>query len=303
MSQQAASRVLMVSPDQFRSNHETASDNHFQNTETKSSGDITTKALKEFHSLVTLLQSRGVEVKVFSGTGGEDTPDAVFPNNWFSTHQLDDPTCVLYPLYAPCRRRERRADIIDFLFDQYIADCDFTDLEQGEIYLEGTGSLVLDHDHKRAYACRSLRTSVEAVYSWCAALGFIPIIFDALDEQGRPVYHTNVIMSISPQTAVVCLDMIKSESHKEQVLESLETSGKVIIPITEAQVNSFCGNILSLIGKDDSQLFVMSSSAYSAFTDREKIILSQFGELCHVDLSTIETFGGGSARCMIAELF
>ena len=297
----------MVRPHSFRKNEETATNNHYQRDIAQASPEeIIEQAQEEFDGLVAQLRAAGIEVVVFDEAEPHETPDALFPNNWISTHA--DGTVALYPMFAPNRRTERREDVPLVLEHQFGFDVrqiiDFTEFESHDKFLEGTGSIVLDRINRKAYAALSDRTDARALEHFCDQLDFEPVAFQAfqtVDNQRLPIYHTNVMMSIGSGYAVVCLDCIDSGEERKQVVDAFAQDGLELIAITEEQVNQFAGNMLELTG-DDSPVLVMSASAYQSLVPEQIEKLQQHTTLLHAPLSTIETCGGGSARCMIAEI-
>ena len=304
---QSTSSVFMVRPHSFRKNEETATNNHYQRDIAQASPEeIIERAQEEFDGLVGQLKAAGVEVVVFDEAEPHETPDALFPNNWVSTHA--DGTVALYPMFAPNRRTERREDIPLVLEHQFGFDVrhiiDFTEFESHNKFLEGTGSIVLDRINRKAYAALSDRTDVRALEHFCDQLDFEPVAFKAfqtVDNQRLPIYHTNVMMSIGSGYAVVCLNCIDSDEERKQVVDAIAQDGLELIAITEEQVNQFAGNMLELTG-DDGPVLVMSASAYQSLVPEQIEKLQQHTTLLHAPLPTIETCGGGSARCMIAEI-
>ena len=297
----------MVRPHSFRKNEETATNNHYQRDIAQASPEeIIEQAQEEFDGLVAQLRAAGIEVVVFDEAEPHETPDALFPNNWISTHA--DGTVALYPMFAPNRRTERREDVPLVLEHQFGFDVrqiiDFTEFESHDKFLEGTGSIVLDRINRKAYAALSDRTDARALEHFCDQLDFEPVAFQAFqtaDNQRLPIYHTNVMMSIGSGYAVVCLDCIDSDDERKQVVNAIAQDGLELIAITEEQVNQFAGNMLELTG-DDSPVLVMSTSAYQSLVPEQIEKLQQHTTLLHAPLPTIETCGGGSARCMIAEI-
>ena len=297
----------MVRPHSFRKNEETATNNHYQRDIAQASPEeIIERAQEEFDGLVDQLKAAGVEVVVFDEAEPHETPDALFPNNWISTHA--DGTVALYPMFAPNRRTERREDVPLVLEHQFGFDVrqiiDFTEFESHNKFLEGTGSIVLDRVNRKAYAALSDRTDARALEHFCDQLDFEPVAFQAfqtVDNQRLPIYHTNVMMSIGSGYAVVCLDCIDSDEERKQVADAIAQDGLELIAITEEQVNQFAGNMLELTG-DDGPVLVMSASAYQSLVPEQIEKLQQHTTLLHAPLPTIETCGGGSARCMIAEI-
>ena len=297
----------MVRPHSFRKNEETATNNHYQRDIAQASPEeIIERAQEEFDGLVAQLRAAGIDVVVFDEAEPHETPDALFPNNWISTHA--DGTVALYPMFAPNRRTERREDVPLVLEHQFGFDVrqiiDFTEFESHNKFLEGTGSIVLDRINRKAYAALSDRTDARALEHFCDQLDFEPVAFQAfqtVDNQRLPIYHTNVMMSIGSGYAVVCLDCIDSDDERKQVVDSIALDGLELIAITEEQVNQFAGNMLELTG-DEGPVLVMSASAYQSLVPGQIEKLQQHTTLLHAPLPTIETCGGGSARCMIAEI-
>jgi hypothetical protein len=290
----------MIEPVGFRSNPETVDDNAFQHApggESPQALEIAARA--EFARLREALESRGVEVVWRAAAANREAPDAVFPNNWFSTH--DGGTLVLYPLRAPSRRLERRAEIVASLRETYPQVIDWTGYEVEGRFLEGTGSLVIDARARIVYAGESPRTDPRLVEDWAQRLGYDPVIFRATDAEGRPIYHTNVLLGIGTGWAVVCSEAIDPLDRPE-VLATLAETGLETIDITRRQMEAFCGNVLELESEAGERLVVMSERAFHAFTGEQRASLGARAELVHTDLTTIETHGGGSARCMLAEL-
>lgn len=295
-SGQAASKVLMIEPIAFRANEETASDNHFQQLSPNPLVDAQQNALQEFRSLVLKLQNVGVEVWVERDTQTSDTPDSIFPNNWFSTHK--DLAFVLYPLCHSGRRVERRSDIVSKLMGMYANCVDLTHHEEDGLFLEGTGSMVLDRLNRKAYANVSRRTSAELVTNWCKLLGYSPVIFESKEE----VYHTNVLMSIGSGYSIVCFDVLTDDS-KKLVRDELEKSGIEPIAITYEQLGQFCGNVLELVGSESKPILAMSLAAHNAFTNSQIERIGSYAEPLFSPIPCIERCGGGGVRCMIAEIF
>ena len=304
---QSTSSVFMVRPHSFRKNEETATNNHYQRDIAQASPEeIIERAQEEFDGFVDQLKAAGIEVVVFDEAEPHETPDALFPNNWISTHA--DGTVALYPMFAPNRRTERREDVPLVLEHQFGFDVrqiiDFTEFESHNKFLEGTGSIVLDRINRKAYAALSDRTDARALEHFCDQLDFEPVAFQAfqtVDNQRLPIYHTNVMMSIGSGYAVVCLDCIDSDDERKQVVDAIAQDGLELIAITEEQVNQFAGNMLELTG-DEGPVLVMSASAYQSLVPGQIEKLQQYTTLLHAPLPTIETCGGGSARCMIAEI-
>ena len=305
MSQQSTSHILMVRPATFRKNEETAGNNHYQKDADVE--DVHQQALDEFDGMVDDLRARGVDVLVVEDDPSTDTPDALFPNNWVSFHA--DGRVGLYPMFAPNRRLERREDILHDLVHTQGFDLDevvdFTEFEAHEAYLEGTGSMVLDRIHGKAYAALSPRTERNAFEQWCESMDVEGVVFEAMQSVGDarlPIYHTNVMMAIGTGWAAVCLDSVDHADDRALLRESLEADGLTIVPLSEAQINRFAGNMLEVQTRTGDKLIVMSQNAFDALSEDQRATLGQFGTLVHNDLNTIETCGGGSARCMMAEI-
>lgn len=299
---QNTNRVLLVEPRRFRVNEETQEDNYFQPRSPVLDVHIAERAKQEFRTFCTTLRAAGVDVVVEQNILAERTPDAIFPNNWFSTHA--DQRLVIYPMRHENRRLERRDDLIKSLRESYPDFIDFTAYEKQGLYLEGTGSLVLDRVNKVAYVCSSERSSESLIRLWGEKLGYEMEVFLACDRNGRPIYHTNVMMGIGTEFVVICLESIKDRSMRAAISRRFELAGKQIIDISFEQVAEFCGNVLELRDSADTRnLLVMSSRAYRSFTSKQKEALSKYVSVIHSDLHTIEECGGGGARCMMAELY
>lgn len=299
---QSTDAVLMIEPVNFYSNPATLSDNHYQQTTGLfSREEIQKEALSEFCAFRRLLQERGVKVQSFTDVAGNDTPDSIFPNNWFSTDHRG--TLFVYAMKTQSRRREKRADIIEFLRQCYPQIIDYGPFEQQGVFLEGTGSLVLDRINQVAYANLSQRTHEELLGRWAQDSGFRVVKFRAYDSLGQPIYHTNVMMSIGTNFAVVSLAAIKDQGERQAVWQSLAATGRKIVEISQAQVGQYCGNMLELAPRNSKYVLALSSHAYRHLEPAQLDCLQQCAEIIHSDLSTIEMIGGGSARCMLAELF
>jgi hypothetical protein len=304
---QITNNILMIKPVGFRYNEQTAVDNYYQTV----LGNLTLEktqqnALSEFNAFVDKLEKAGVNVIIVEDTKNPDTPDSIFPNNWVSFHQ--DGMIGLYPMCAKNRRDERREDIFDSLVDEYGFTIegikDFTEFEEHDKYLEGTGSMVLDRVNMICYAAISIRTDEIAVMQFCEEFGYRPICFTAnQDVKGdrMEIYHTNVMMCVADKFAVICLDTIDDKDEREHVLGALTETGKEIIEITEAQKHRFAGNMLQLLG--DKPYLVMSNSAYDALEKDQINAIEKHCPIIYSSLDTIEACGGGSARCMMAEVF
>jgi hypothetical protein len=301
MIQQSANAVVMVRPFRFYPNPETASDNAFQREVASTDADIISKAAqKEFDHAVELLRDAGVTVHVFEDTASPEKPDAVFPNNWFSTHH--DGRVALYPMYSASRRLERRCDVIDDLRKHYcVMDVvDYSACELQKKCLEGTGSLVLDHVNKIAYASLSQRTHEEVLKQFCYDFRYEAVTFRSEGEDGQAIYHTNVMMCVGSGFALVGLETIADEAERAGVRNLLEATGKEIIDLTSDQIANFAGNAIEL-HNEKGKLLVLSVRAASALSDKQRAILQRHAQLVQLSLPTIE-LAGGSARCMIAAI-
>jgi hypothetical protein len=285
----------MVRPCSFGPDSETAADNAFQSPESEvEQEDVRTAALQEFELVHSTLSAAGIEVVVFEGKPG--LPDEVFPNNWFTT--FDDGTLVLYPMKALSRRGERRGEIVDWLLPRYPQLIDMSGMEDRDLYLEGTGSMVLDRENRIVFAGRSERTNDQLVKNWCADLEYDPVFFDTAGPGGKPIYHTNVMLSLGTGYCIVCTECIYDPAP---VLSALLATGREVIEITRGQMMSFCGNVLEL--ESDRKLLAMSSTAKRAFSASQMETILQFVEPLEFDVPTIEKYGGGGIRCMLAELY
>ncbi len=300
-----SNRVLMIEPVAFGFNPETAVNNYFQKENAQENAQ--SLALSEFQNMVKLLRDKGIEVIVIQDTLEPHTPDSIFPNNWISFHE--DGTVVTYPMFAVNRRAERREDIIPYLYNRgfhALKRIDYSGFEHNQIFLEGTGSMVLDRKHQRAYACLSSRTNRELFLRFCEDLGYKPIYFDALHlvgEEMKPIYHTNVMMAIGSTYSVICLESIVNQEQRERVVQELQTTDHEVIEITFEQMNRFAGNMLEVKDHDGTPHLCMSQSAYDVLSEAQRIRLAQHAQLLVIPIPTIEALGGGSVRCMMAELF
>jgi len=298
---QSTSNILMIRPVKFGFNVQTAESNAFQTMDADQEL-VQQKALQEFDGFVKVLRDNGVNITVVNDTPEPHTPDSIFPNNWVSFHDNGD--ILLYPMQAENRRLERREDIIRQLEEHFKANhiIDLSSFEAKDQFLEGTGSMVLDRDNKIAYACLSPRTNAEVLKAFCEHTGYKAVTFNAIDQNRQAIYHTNVLMAIGSSFAVICLDSIPDLQEKETVIQSLSSSGKDIINISFDQMNQFAGNMLEVKNTAGETLVVMSKTAYNSLTNAQKNKLEKYGELIYADINTIETNGGGSARCMMAEV-
>ncbi len=304
---QTSSNILMVRPANFGFNEETAANNFYQQQDQRTSLEIRDLARKEFDGFVSLLRDQGVNVEVVEDSEKPIKTDAVFPNNWFSTHP--NGKLILYPMFSPNRRLERRKDLIELLMKKgYQIDeiIDLSFFENDEQYLEGTGSMVFDHDSKSIFACYSERTHPFPLKYVGELLGYEVIGFNAVQEingQVSPIYHTNVMMHIGRDLAVVCLDSIPKASEKQRVQKTLTKAGKKVIPITPKQKFSFAGNMLEVSNDGGEKFTVMSQTALDSLNIGQIQLIEKYTTIISPSIPTIEKLGGGSARCMIAEIF
>jgi len=298
----------MIEPVDFRFNEETAVNNYFQNKTDESSDSVQEKALTEFRNMVSKLREHGVNVLVLQDIPNPHTPDSIFPNNWISFHE--NKMIALYPMFAQNRRLERREDDVLELLEEKGFEAeevmDYTDAEEDHIFLEGTGSIILDRENKIAYAAVSPRTDEELFIEFCEDFEYTPVIFEAnqtVNGERMQIYHTNVMMCVADEYAIICLDTIDDKAEKKNVVENLKNTGKEIIAITEAQMHQFAGNMLQVGGMGASKYLVMSQTAYNSLTREQIKSIEKYNPIIAVDINTIETLGGGSARCMMAEVF
>jgi len=292
--------ILMVRPYQFYFNQQTASNNFFQsNINIENANEL---AIAEFDAMVEKLRAHQIIVKVIQDTKDPSTPDSIFPNNWISTHAGG--TLCLYPMYAENRRAERKSSVIDFLKSNYKIEniLDLTNLEKEGKFLEGTGSMVLDHQNKIAYGCLSERLDKEAFISWCDKMQFKPISFKAVDDKAQPIYHTNVMMCMANQFVVICLDSIPNEAEKQLLLDSFVQTHKEVIEISQDQLNHFAGNMLQVFDIAEKPHLIMSKQAYTSLHTAQLKSLEKYNPIISISIPTIEALGGGSTRCMMAEI-
>ena len=305
--QQITNVLLMIRPVAYRMNEQTAVNNYFQENLNLSDVVINAKAQKEFDVFVVKLRAVGVEVIVEDDILEMETPDSIFPNNWISFHENGD--VGLYPMFAENRRRERREDILVSLEKEgfIIKDLiDYTTAEEEGLFLEGTGSLILDRVNQKAYCALSPRADEDLVIEFCEDFEFTPVIFNAnqtVHGKRLPIYHTNVLMALGENIAVICLDSIDSKSEKKMVIQNLKEDGKELVKISEDQMQQFAGNMLQVKGANDQNYMVMSTAAFKSLNPEQITIIEKRGPIVHSDLGTIEACGGGSARCMMAEVF
>jgi hypothetical protein len=305
---QTTNTLLMIQPAAFFFNEETAENNYYQDPtkalEKESSQQL---ALKEFNDFVDLLQANDIDVIVFTDNIENETPDSIFPNNWVSFHE--DGRIFLYPMCAVNRRRERRPEILSAVSQagfQITETIDLTESENQGLFLEGTGSMIFDRVNRLAYAARSIRTNESLFRHYCSIIGYQPVVFSSfqtVNQQRLPIYHTNVMMCIADSYAVICLDCIDDKSEQEMVRKTILDSGKTIIEISEDQVNHFAGNMLQVSNRHGDTFLVMSDSACRSLDEEQLQLITSFNPILAPSLHTIETCGGGSARCMMAEVF
>lgn len=305
---QTTNTILMIRPVAFRMNEQTAVNNYYQKVmDGILPATVNAKAQSEFDNFVTMLKNVGVNVIVVEDTIEPNTPDSIFPNNWVSFHQTAD--VVLYPMFAENRRLERRDDILDLLEEKgfYIENVtDYTIAEEAGIYLEGTGSLVLDRENAKAYCALSPRAEEELMIEFCEDFEMNPVIFEAfqtVNGERKPIYHTNVMMCVAEQFAVICADCIDDKKERKMVIDCLKSDGKEIIYLTEEQLTHFAGNMLQVRGAEDKRYLVMSEAAHQSLNKGQINQIEKYCEILSANLDTIEACGGGSARCMLAEVF
>ncbi len=302
---QTTDTVLMVEPVAFGYNEQTAENNYFQvqdeNTNTQA------KALEEFQNFVAKLREAGIRVLVVKDTLQPHTPDSIFPNNWVSFSA--DGAVVLYPMFAPNRREERREDILEFIKSEGFKIekiIDWSHYENENRFLEGTGSMIFDHPNKLAYGSVSLRLDEALFRNFCETIGYQPVVFHSYQTAGEerlPIYHTNVMMCVADQYVVICLDCIDDRQERDEVVKTIKNSGKEIIKISEAQMQQFAGNMLQVRNTEGTPFLVMSAAAKASLTEGQIERIEKYNAIISSDLTTIETNGGGSARCMLAEVF
>ncbi len=304
---QSTNTILMIRPVNFRMNEQTAVNNYFQEDINVKNSAINARAQEEFDAFVSVLRDRGVHVVVIEDTQDPDTPDSIFPNNWISFHE--DGTVGIYPMFAKNRRNERRDDVLELLEDARFSIkniIDYTAAESEGFFLEATGSMALDRINKKAYCALSDRADEELFIEFCEDFEYSPVIFTAYQSVGgkrMPIYHTNVMMCLADTFVVICLDTIDDKKERKNVVDHLKQDGKEIIAITEQQMHHFAGNMLQVLGSDNEPLLVMSAQAYNSLTPEQIAAIEKNCGIVHSSLETIETCGGGSARCMMAEVF
>ncbi len=291
----------MIRPEAFAFNPQTAINNAFQQSSIQC--NVQEKALQEFDEFVNKLQQNGITAIVFQDTPHPHTPDSIFPNNWVSFHE--DGTTVIYPMFAANRQQERNKQVIEKLSNNFFirTKIDFTGYEKEKIYLEGTGSMTLDRDNELAYACLSPRTHPSALYDFCNSMGYRPVLFNATDDNDNEIYHTNVMMCIANEYVVICMDAIKNDLQKQMLLDKFIETGKEVITISLKQMNHFAGNMLQVENMEREQFIVMSTQAFNSLSTDQINRLKSYNSIIHSPLNIIEQNGGGSARCMMAEIF
>ena len=300
---QATSNILLVRPANFGFNPQTAESNAFQNSVDMPSNQIKKQVLKEFDTFAERLKDKGVNVMVVQDTDSPVKPDAIFPNNWGSFHA--DGTVILYPMATPNRQVEKRPEIIEQIRNNFHIKeiIDLSKYEKEGLALEGTGSIIFDHIHKIAYACLSPRTHPDLFVKLCNSIHYKPIAFTSTDKSGQEIYHTNVMMCLGEKFSVICLESIQDEKERHAIIHSLEQTGHQVIAISLEQVNHFAGNMLTLMTQENEEILVLSQSAYNILTKKQKTALENYCQLFPINIQTIEKIGGGSARCMISEIF
>ncbi len=301
---QTTSHILMVRPANFGFNEETASSNAFQsNDKLLSNAEISRLAVAEFDAMVAKLRNVGVDVITFEDTNRPLKPDAVFPNNWVTFHQ--NATIVTYPMYAPVRRLERRDDIIKGIQDRFRVEqkIQLQEYEEIDQYLEGTGSMIIDRPNKLVYACLSARTHPDLLLRYCKLMGYTAVPFHAVDGNSIEIYHTNVMMALGESFVVICMETVQSEIEEEMLRNKFAATGKEIIEITLEQMLNFAGNMLQVSNEKGETFLVMSGRAFESLTDAQIAQISKHTNILSAPIPTIETYGGGSVRCMMAEVF
>ena len=306
--QQITDTILMIRPVNFRANEQTAINNYYQKVlKNVLPETINTKAQQEFDAFVEKLRAAGINVIVAQDTMQSDTPDSIFPNNWISFHENGD--VALYPMFAENRRLERSDDILDLVESKGFEInniIDYTEAEKEDLFLEGTGSLVLDRQHRKAYCALSPRADDDLLIEFCEDFEYTPVVFTAnqtVDGERLAIYHTNVMMCLAEEFSVICLDSIDDKSERKNVLKHLKEDGKEVIAITEEQLTNFAGNMLQVRNNDGKKIMIMSDAAHQSLTTKQIKTIEKYCEILSSSLDIIEACGGGSARCMMAEVF
>ena len=303
---QATNSILMIRPNNFGFNEETAKDNHYQNKKFFESNS-NENAQKEFDNMVKNLKQNGISVHVFQDDDINYTPDSIFPNNWISFHENGD--IGLYPMYAKNRRLERRPEVLEFLEEEGFGIeniVDYSGAESENKFLEGTGSMILDRENRIAYCSISNRSNEDLFIDFCEDFEFTPVLFNSFQSVGDerlPIYHTNVMMCVTMSYVVICLDSIDDKKQRKNVCEFIKKSEKELINISENQVEKFAGNMLELLNDKGESVLVMSKSAENSLSENQKNTITNYSKIISSDINTIELCGGGSARCMMAEIF
>ena len=303
---QSTNSILMIRPNNFGFNEETANDNHYQNKEFFESNS-NKNAQKEFDNMVNNLKQNGISVHVFQDDDINYTPDSIFPNNWISFHENGD--IGLYPMYAKNRRLERRPEVLEFLEEQGFGIeniVDYSGAESENKFLEGTGSMILDRENRIAYCSISNRSNEDLFIDFCEDFEFTPVLFNSFQSVGDerlPIYHTNVMMCVTMSYVIICLDSIDDKKQRKNVCEFIKKSEKELINISENQVEKFAGNMLELLNGKGESVIVMSKSAENSLSENQKNTITNYSKIISSDINTIELCGGGSARCMMAEIF
>ena len=305
---QTTNSIVMIRPVAFRMNEQTAVNNYYQKViDGLLPATVNAKAQQEFDTFVEKLRAVGIDVTVIDDTMEPSTPDSIFPNNWISFHENGD--VALYPMFAENRREERREEILDLLEDKGFVIhniVDYTSAEEDGFYLEGTGSLILDRANSKAYCALSPRADEELFIEFCEDFDYAPVIFEAfqtVEGERKLIYHTNVMMCLGETFAVICSDCIDDKKERKMVLDNLKENNKEVILITEAQMSNFAGNMLEVLGANDKRYVIMSAAAHNCLTPKQVEQLEKHAEIVSSSLDTIEACGGGSARCMMAEIF
>ncbi len=306
--QQITNTILMIRPVGFRMNEQTAVNNYYQKVlDGLLPETVNAKAQQEFDAFVEKLKAAGIDIVVVDDTKEPDTPDSIFPNNWISFHQQG--TVGIYPMFAENRRQERREDVLErleekgFMIENIV---DYTAAEEEGVFLEGTGSVLLDRVNRKAYCALSPRADEDLFIEFCEDFEYTPVVFVAnqtVGDERKAIYHTNVMMCLAETFAVICLDSIDDKKERKNVVKHLKEDGKEVIAITEAQVNNFAGNMLQVVGANGKRYLVMSASAHQSLTPEQVATIEKHCEILSSSLDTIEACGGGSARCMMAEVF
>lgn len=297
---QITTQLLLVRPVRFGFNAATAVNNVFQQD---TGAGTEQKAIAEFDAFAELLQKHKVDINIVQDTPEPHTPDSIFPNNWISFHEGGG--VFLYPMFAPNRRAERKETVMKAIAQKFMVSAiqDLTWFEKEGLFLEGTGSMVLDRENRIAYACLSPRTHEKPLLEFCRLAGYKPILFRAFDSKGLPIYHTNVMMSLADEYVVICLESIPDRAERNKVEDQLHSTGKIVLPISLEQVSHFAGNMLQVVNTDGERLLILSSQAWNCLQPAQLHALERYNRLIHSPLDCIETAGGGSARCMLAEIF